>query len=73
MSNYKKENFIQIPPYAVPAGTLAIKVGDEIFTTGNSKIGQSMDFYKCASVATASKTWTGSEAEILALSSEPIK
>ena len=31
MSNYTKENLIPIPPAAVPAGTLAIKVGDEIF------------------------------------------
>ena len=50
MSNYTKKNLIPIPPAAVPAGTLAIKVGDEIFTPGNIKIGQSMDFYKCASV-----------------------
>lgn len=62
MSNYKKENLIPIPPAAVPAGTLAIKVGDEIFTPGNIKIGQSMDFYKCASVDTANKTWTGYKA-----------
>ena len=39
MSNYTKENLIAIPPTAVPAGTLAIKVGDEIFTPGNIKIG----------------------------------
>ena len=62
MSNYTKENLIHIPPAAVPAGTLAIKVGDEIFTPGNIKIGQSMEFYKCASVDTVNKTWTGYKA-----------
>lgn len=61
MSNYTKENLIQIPSTAVPAGTLAMKVGDEIFTPGNIRIssGGSMDFYKCASVDTTAKTWTG--------------
>lgn len=52
MSNYTKENLIAIPPTAVPAGTLAMKVGNEIFTPGNIRIssGGSMDFYKCAAV-----------------------
>ena len=61
MSNYTKENLIAIPPTAVPAGTLAIKVGNEIFTPGNIRIGY-MAFYKCASVDTTAKTWTGYKA-----------
>lgn len=60
MSNYTKENLIAIPPTAVPAGTLAMKVGNEIFTPGNIRISAGgMDFYKCASVDTTAKTWTG--------------
>lgn len=62
MGNYIKENLIAIPSSAVPAGTLAMKVGnDEIFTPGNICIssGGQMDFYKCASVDTASETWSG--------------
>jgi hypothetical protein len=39
MSNYTKENLITTPATSVPAGTLAIKVGDEIFTAGNVTIG----------------------------------
>lgn len=62
MSNYTKENLIAVPPTSVPVGTLAIKVGDVIFTPGNIKIGQSMEFYKCASVDTVNKTWTGYKA-----------
>lgn len=64
MSNYTKENLIQIPQTAVPAGTLAMKVGNEIFTPGNIRIssGGSIDFYKCASVDTTTKTWSGYKA-----------
>ena len=39
MSNYTKENLIPIPPTSVPTGTLAIKVGDEIFTAGTVTVG----------------------------------
>jgi hypothetical protein len=39
MANYTKENLIAVPPTSVPVGTLAIKVGDEIFTTGKVIIG----------------------------------
>lgn len=59
MSNYTKENLIAVPPTSVPAGTLALKVGDLIFTPGNIRIGQATEFYKCASVDTVNKTWTG--------------
>ena len=38
MSNYQKENLLTIAPEKVPAGTLAVKVGDDIFTAGNVKI-----------------------------------
>ena len=64
MSNYTKENLIQIPPSAVPAGTLAIKIGDEIFTPGNIRIssGGATEYYKCTSVDTVNKTWTGYKA-----------
>ena len=64
MSNYTKENLIQIPVGAVPAGTLAMKVGDTVFTPGNIRIssGGSMDLYKCASVDKTNKTWTGYKA-----------
>ena len=54
MSNYSKENLIAIPKKQVNPGDLAVKIGDEIFICGKS-----MQFYKCASVDTASKTWTG--------------
>lgn len=62
MSNYTKENLIAVPSTDVPAGTLAIKVGNEIFTPGNIKIASGMEFYKCASVDTVNKTWTGYKA-----------
>ena len=63
MSNYTKENLIQIPPSAVPAGTLAIKVGNEIFTPGNIRIASGGEtFYKCTSVDTINKTWSGYKA-----------
>ena len=51
MSNYTNENLINVPSSNVPAGTLAMKVGDNIFTAGNVVIGGSTDFYKCAAVA----------------------
>ena len=54
MSNYSKENLITVPKKQVNPGDLAVKIGDEIFICGKS-----MQFYKCASVDTASKTWTG--------------
>lgn len=59
MSNYTSQNLISIQPANVPAGTLAIKVGDDIFTAGYVQIGTitsdsvAGDFkiYKCTSVA----------------------
>lgn len=39
MANHTKENLIAVQPTDVPVGTLAIKVGDEIFTAGNVTIG----------------------------------
>ena len=64
MNNYTKENLIALPPESVPAGTLAMKVGDTVFTPGNIRIssGGSMDLYKCASVDKTNKTWTGYKA-----------
>lgn len=38
MSNYQRENLLNIAPEKVPAGTLAVKVGDDVFTAGNVKI-----------------------------------
>jgi hypothetical protein len=39
MSNYMRENLIAVPPADIPVGTLAIKVGNEIFTAGTVKVG----------------------------------
>lgn len=61
MSNYTNENLISIPSASVPAGTLAMKVGDNVFTAGNVII-STTDYYKCASVNTANQTWTGYKA-----------
>lgn len=62
MSNYTNENLINVPFSNVPAGTLAMKVGDNIFTAGNVTInqGSSMDFYKCSYVN--SNSWGGYKA-----------
>lgn len=62
MSNYTNENLINVPASNVPAGTLAMKVGDNIFTAGNVIIGGTADYYKCASVDTVNLTWTGYKA-----------
>ena len=62
MSNYTNENLINVPSANVPVGTLAMKVGDNIFTAGNVVIGGSTDFYKCVSVDTVNSTWTGYKA-----------
>ena len=35
MSNYTKQNLVPVPPSQTTAGTLAIKVGDVVFTAGN--------------------------------------
>ena len=50
MSNYTDNNLISIPSSNVPAGTLAMKVGNNVFTAGNVVIGEATDFYKCATV-----------------------
>lgn len=39
MSNYTNENLINISPNNIPAGTLAMKVGENVFTAGSIKIG----------------------------------
>lgn len=62
MSNYTDNNLISIPSSNVPAGTLAMKVGDNIFTAGNVIIGGTADYYKCASVDASNSTWTGYKA-----------
>lgn len=40
MSNYTSENLINVPAVNVPAGTLAVKIGEDVFTAGNVIIGQ---------------------------------
>lgn len=37
--NYNTQNLIQVPPANVQAGTLAIKIGDTVFTAGNTQLG----------------------------------
>lgn len=64
MSNYISENLISIPSSAVPAGTLAIKIGNDVFLAGSASTGKSMDFYKCSSVETSNSTWTGHLASV---------
>lgn len=49
MSNYTKDNLLAIAKEDVPVGSLAIKVGDEVFPLTIGK-GGSADFYKCAAV-----------------------
>ena len=59
MSNYTSQNLIKIDPANIPAGTLAMKVGNDIFTAGYVQIGTvasdsvAGDFkiYRCTSVA----------------------
>jgi hypothetical protein len=38
MRNYTTENLIAIPPTNVPAGTLAIKVGESVFKINHLRI-----------------------------------
>lgn len=38
MSNYINQNLINIPASGVPSGTLAFKLGNNIFTAGNNNI-----------------------------------
>ena len=62
MSNYSSENLILIPAQNVPAGTLAMKIGSDVFTAGSIVINQGTDFYQCATVNTVNQTWTGYKA-----------
>ena len=64
MSNYTKENLVPIPIDNVPAGTLVLKVGDTVLTTGGTQFTSenSAVYYKCASVDKENKTWTGYKA-----------
>ena len=58
MSNYTTENLV--PVTNVTAGQLAIRVGDQVFPFIPSGGGSgATDFYKCASVSSSPKTWTG--------------
>lgn len=57
MSNYTKENLLNIEPSNVPAGTLLMKVGNEIFTAGSVEIGTDVS----ATTATASDVLTGKQ------------
>jgi hypothetical protein len=38
MANYTKDNLLSLTPEKVPSGTLAVKIGEEVFTAGNVKI-----------------------------------
>lgn len=64
MSNYTKQNLVPVPPSQTPAGTLAIKVGDVVFTAGSISSGGggggSLDFYRCSYVN--SNSWGGYKA-----------
>lgn len=59
MKNYTDNNLIAVPYSSVPTGTLAIKVGNNVFLAGG---GGQTSFYKCASVNTLNQTWTGYKA-----------
>lgn len=52
--NYTTENLITVPKTQVNPGDLAVKIGNEIFICCKPML-----FYKCASVDTVTKTWTG--------------
>ena len=45
MSNYTSQNLIDISPSRVPAGTLAIRIGDDVFTAGSVSIDDAGDAY----------------------------
>ena len=63
MNNYTNQNLISIPSNKVPAGTLAMKVGQNIFTAGAVVVNKSTDFYKCTYVSSdSSMTWSGRKA-----------
>jgi hypothetical protein len=62
MSNYTKDNLLAIAKESVPVGSLAIKIGSEVFPLTIGKSGGSADYYKCASVNTVNKTWSGYKA-----------
>lgn len=61
MSNYTQTNLVSVNPADVPAGSLAMKVGDLVFVNANA-VSHETDFYKCASVDTTTNTWTGYKA-----------
>lgn len=61
MKNYTDNNLIEISSSEVQSGTLAIKIGNNVFTAGNVNA-DSMNFYKCASIDTTLSTWTGYKA-----------
>lgn len=58
MSNYTQANLVSVNPADVPAGSLAMKVGDLVFVNANA-VSHETAFYKCASVDTTHQTWTG--------------
>lgn len=57
MSNYSKENLITVPKTQVNPGDLAVSINGDVFICCKPML-----FYKCASVDTANKTWTGYKA-----------
>lgn len=40
MSNYTSENLIDVKPSQIPAGTLAVKIGEDVFTAGSVTVGE---------------------------------
>lgn len=54
MSEYKKENLIAIPKTQVNPGDLAVSINGDVFICCRPML-----FYKCASVDTVNKTWSG--------------
>lgn len=54
MSEYKKENLITVPKTQVNPGDLAVSINGDVFICCKPML-----FYKCVSVDTVNKTWSG--------------
>jgi hypothetical protein len=59
MSNYLKNNLIAVPQESISIGDFAVKIEKEVFVF--RKFGDNA-VYKCASVDTVNKTWSGYKA-----------
>ena len=55
MSNYTTENLV---PFIPDSGALAIRIGEQVFAF-NPTGGGATNFFKCVSVSSSPKTWTG--------------